>query len=174
MNEPIKSVSPITGKAYSMPIGKDTTALSEFIHANQHKEIVAVQGLGFVGAAMSLVVANSDAAEYAVIGLDQKKSDSYWKIAEINLGLCPIISSDPLVLDLFEKSKIVKIVIYIIIKGSASSEENSTGIYIIKCSQVIARPTLRCATHARQVAPASLWAGHLFPASPQHDLFLFR
>ena len=105
MNEPIKSVSPITGKAYSMPIGKDTTALSEFIHANQHKEIVAVQGLGFVGAAMSLVVANSDAAEYAVIGLDQKKSDSYWKIAEINLGLCPIISSDPLVLDLFEKSK---------------------------------------------------------------------
>ena len=105
MTGPIKSVSPITGKAYSMPIGSDTTGLSDFIKANQHKEIVAVQGLGFVGAAMSLVVANSDAAEYAVIGLDQKNSDSYWKIAEINLGHCPIISSDPLVLDLFKQSK---------------------------------------------------------------------
>ena len=35
---------------------------------------------------MSLVVANSEKEEYAVIGIDQPASNSYWKIGDINNG----------------------------------------------------------------------------------------
>jgi hypothetical protein len=54
---------------------------------------------------MSLVVANNDGADYAVIGVDQKTKNSYWKIAEINQGILPINSSDPLVGEYFENTK---------------------------------------------------------------------
>ena len=54
---------------------------------------------------MSLVVANSDHGEYAVIGLDRATEESYWKIAEINGGICPIVSSDPLVSEFFNNAK---------------------------------------------------------------------
>ena len=54
---------------------------------------------------MSLVVANSDLDEYAVIGVDRPTSASYWKIAEINKGICPIVSSDKLVSKFFESAK---------------------------------------------------------------------
>ena len=62
--EPIKSTSLATGSAYTVPDGSDEHALHEFVQSNQGKKIVAVQGLGFVGTVMSLVVANSDQDEY--------------------------------------------------------------------------------------------------------------
>ena len=51
-----------------MPSGSDYAAITHFLERNKDRKIVAVQGLGFVGTAMSLVVANSDLDEYAVIG----------------------------------------------------------------------------------------------------------
>jgi UDP-N-acetyl-D-glucosamine dehydrogenase len=101
----IKSVSGVTGKEYLLPINGDTHKLKDFIEFNKNKKIVAVQGLGFVGTVMSLVVANNHREEYAVIGVDQATKESYWKIAEINAGLCPIVSSDPLVSEYFNNAK---------------------------------------------------------------------
>jgi UDP-N-acetyl-D-glucosamine dehydrogenase len=100
----IKSVSPVTGQSYDVPIGDDSNGLKKFIEINKDKKIIVVQGLGFVGTVMSLVVANSDQGKYAVIGVDQASDASYWKIAEINAGVCPIISSDPLVSEFFENA----------------------------------------------------------------------
>ena len=44
---------------------------------------------------MSLVCANTDNSEYAVIGLDIPTKESYWKAGMIKEGLLPIESSDP-------------------------------------------------------------------------------
>lgn len=99
------SISPVTGRSYPVSFGDSKQALTEFININKSKQVVAVQGLGFVGTVMSLVVANSDHGEYAVIGVDRASEDSYWKIAEINAGICPIVSSDPLVSEFFEKAR---------------------------------------------------------------------
>ncbi len=44
--------------------------LNDFIKSAQKKEIIAVQGLGFVGSVMSMVCANSFHNKYAVIGVD--------------------------------------------------------------------------------------------------------
>ncbi|MDB2416008.1 nucleotide sugar dehydrogenase [Pseudomonadales bacterium] len=101
----LKSTSLVTGSAYIIPGGSDEHGLSEFVQSNQGRQIVAVQGLGFVGTVMSLVVGNSDNGEYAVVGVDRATEDSYWKIAEINAGICPVVSSDPLVLQFFENAK---------------------------------------------------------------------
>ena len=101
----VNSVSLVTGKNYVVPLGDDLNALKQFVDLNKKKETVVVQGLGFVGTVMSLVVANSDTNQYAVIGVDQATVDSYWKIAEINAGVCPILSSDPLVAEFFENAK---------------------------------------------------------------------
>jgi UDP-N-acetyl-D-glucosamine dehydrogenase len=100
----IKSISPVTGQKYDVPVEDDHNGLKKFIEINKGKNIIVVQGLGFVGTVMSLVVASSDNSEYAVIGVDQATETSYWKIADINAGVCPIISSDPLVSQLFESA----------------------------------------------------------------------
>lgn len=100
-----KSKSSLTGVEYKIPNETEDKFLNDFILKNKQKKFIAVQGLGFVGTAMSLVVANNDGADYAVIGVDQKTKNSYWKIAEINQGILPINSSDPLVGEYFENTK---------------------------------------------------------------------
>ena len=80
----INSISPVTGHNHPIPVDSDKSGLDNFIEINESKRLVVVQGLGFVGTVMSLVVANSDQGEYAVIGVDQATEESYWKIAEIN------------------------------------------------------------------------------------------
>ena len=102
----INSISPVTGHNYTIPVDDNKQGLFNFLEINKNKQVVAVQGLGFVGTVMSLVVANSDDCEYAVIGVDQATEDSYWKIADINAGVCPIVSSDPLVGEFFENAKL--------------------------------------------------------------------
>ncbi|MDB4110573.1 nucleotide sugar dehydrogenase [Amylibacter sp.] len=99
------SISAITGEKYNIPAGSDIAGLAQFLEQNVGKQVVAIQGLGFVGTAMSLVVANNEDDQYAVIGVDQASQESYWKIAAINDGVCPIISSDPLIYEFFAKAK---------------------------------------------------------------------
>ena len=100
-----KSISPITGKEYLIPDACDEKNIKQFLSDNSQRKTVVIQGLGFVGTVMSLVVANSNECEYAVIGLDQATTESYWKIGDINKGLMPITSSDPQVNQYFNETK---------------------------------------------------------------------
>ena len=45
---------------------------------------------------MSLVIANAPKKQFAVLGVDLKSKNSYWKIEDINNGVLPISSSDKL------------------------------------------------------------------------------
>jgi nucleotide sugar dehydrogenase len=67
--------------------------INDFLKNNKNKDVVVVQGLGFVGAVMSLVVSNTLKKEYAVIGVDRKENQDV--IEKINNGTFPITSSDP-------------------------------------------------------------------------------
>ena len=69
--------------------------LSHFLDTNIERKTVVVQGLGFVGAVMSLVVANSGRVDYAVIGVDLPSEQGKERVAKINSGIFPFQSSDP-------------------------------------------------------------------------------
>ena len=101
------SISPINNKKYSIPKKlSDKDNIDDFIKKNNNKKIVVVQGLGFVGAVMSLVCANSD-EDYAVIGVDVADKKNYWKIKNINEGVFPVIADDPNI-ELFYNNSIKK------------------------------------------------------------------
>ncbi|MEK7226299.1 MAG: nucleotide sugar dehydrogenase, partial [Bacteroidota bacterium] len=90
------SKSPVTGKEYEIPVtSDDKKGIDAFIALHPGKKVVVVQGLGFVGSVMGLVVANALTEEYAVIGIDLPTPASYWKIRSINEGVFPVIASDP-------------------------------------------------------------------------------
>ena len=77
--------------------------IKEFLNKNNNnKDVVVVQGLGFVGAVMSIVVSNSSKKDYAVIGVDRKESIEI--IDNINNGVFPIKSSDPKIEEYYQKS----------------------------------------------------------------------
>ena len=90
------SKSTVTGKEYEIPtLLDDKAGIDEFIALHPGKKVVVVQGLGFVGSVMGLVVANALTEEYAVIGVDLATAASYWKIRSINEGVFPVVASDP-------------------------------------------------------------------------------
>lgn len=76
--------------------------LKEFIKKNKNQDLVVVQGLGFVGAVMSLVVSNSSKKKYSVIGVDRKENIE--TIDKINNGIFPIKSSDPKIEEYYQNS----------------------------------------------------------------------
>lgn len=103
------SKSPITNKEYPLPIGKDDKkGIDDFIALHPGKKVVVVQGLGFVGSVMGLVVANALTEEYAVIGIDLPSVASYWKICSINEGVFPVLASDPKISQYYENSRTKK------------------------------------------------------------------
>ncbi len=63
------------------------------------REIVVVMGVGFVGAVMAAVVADSeDKSNHPmkfVIGMQRPSTRSYWKIPLLNQGLPPVQAEDP-------------------------------------------------------------------------------
>ena len=73
----------------------------------QGKEIVVVMGVGFVGAVMAGVVADSVDADGKpnkfVIGMQRPSTRSYWKIPYINRGIAPVEAEDPEVAPLIER-----------------------------------------------------------------------
>tara|TARA_B100000963_G_scaffold116056_1_gene101086 strand:- start:3347 stop:4807 length:1461 start_codon:yes stop_codon:yes gene_type:complete len=81
--------------------------IDDFLELNSKKQVVVVQGLGFVGAVMSLVCANALTAEYAVIGVDLPNEQSLDKINKINSGIFPLETSD-LKIQKFYKNSINK------------------------------------------------------------------
>jgi nucleotide sugar dehydrogenase len=98
------SIAP-DGSVY--PIGSDAEAFSALREiaraAHEHRSrggrVVAVQGLGFVGAAVAPAVASATDASgnplYFVIGVDRATPESYWKVEKVNAGASPIVSTDP-------------------------------------------------------------------------------
>ena len=102
------SVNPNNDEKILIPTVLDDKAqIDNFLNNNNDKKVIVVQGLGFVGAVMSLVCANSFSEEYAVIGVDLANKDNYWKIDSINKGIFPIIASDPKI-DIFFKRSVEK------------------------------------------------------------------
>ncbi len=63
------------------------------------RQVVVVMGVGFVGAVMAAVVADSSDAEGRpgkfVIGMQRPSTRSYWKIPYLNRGQAPVKAEDP-------------------------------------------------------------------------------
>jgi UDP-N-acetyl-D-glucosamine dehydrogenase len=76
-------------------------------HREDGREIVAVVGMGFVGAVMAAVVADSTDASgnpgKFVIGIQRPSTRSYWKIPLINRGVAPMKSEDPEVPEIIKR-----------------------------------------------------------------------
>ncbi len=101
-----KSKNPLNNIIYDIPnILDDSDGIRDFLSRNEGKKVIVVQGLGFVGAVMSLVCANTDDEDYAVIGLDLANENTFWKIQSINDGFFPLIAEDPKIDQFFNLAK---------------------------------------------------------------------
>ena len=98
------SINPNTNKAFKIPQKSDSANIDNFISQNEGKKVVVIQGLGFVGAVMSLICSNALTEEYAVIGIDLANVNTYWKIASINEGVFPVVASDLKINEFFKKT----------------------------------------------------------------------
>jgi len=98
------SVSP-DGKKYEIPAEGDyalefnrVKALSDAAKA-EGKEVVVVMGVGFVGAVMAAIVADTKDETGKntkfVIGCQRPSVRSYWKIPVLNTGVSPVKAEDP-------------------------------------------------------------------------------
>lgn len=88
---------------------KEVSRIKEIcnLEKNKGKQIVVVQGLGFVGSVMAAVVADSEVEgknPYFVIGVDLPSNSSFWKIETINRGESPLKAEDPEVDNIFERT----------------------------------------------------------------------
>jgi UDP-N-acetyl-D-glucosamine dehydrogenase len=103
--EKIVSVCP-AGEVFPLPdeddYAREYEKLQKVVHDQRlmGREVVVVVGLGFVGAVMAAVVADSvDEATGEptkfVIGMQRPSTRSFWKIHYINRGIPPVDSEDP-------------------------------------------------------------------------------
>lgn len=111
-NDTYFSVSP-SGEKF--PIPKDEEYDEEFERIeklvnqarNEGKEIVVVMGVGFVGAVMAAIIADTkdENGNYSkfVIGCQRPSVRSYWKIPLLNRGLSPVKSEDKEVDELIDR-----------------------------------------------------------------------
>jgi nucleotide sugar dehydrogenase len=103
MRKALLSTSP-DGRGFEVP--DDAAILRDFLaieekarefHAH-NRQVVVVQGLGFVGSAVAAAIASAHDGEgrprYLVIGTDLADVSSYWKIACIMSGMAPVNSPD--------------------------------------------------------------------------------
>jgi UDP-N-acetyl-D-glucosamine dehydrogenase len=99
------SVSPAGEK---FPIPEQSQYIEEFERVrslaeaarNEGKEIVVVMGVGFVGAVMAAIIADtvdkkSGKPGKFVIGCQRPSTRSYWKIPLLNRGISPVKAEDP-------------------------------------------------------------------------------
>ncbi len=98
------SVSP-SGERFAIPEKKEYTAEYKRLEKlaakarKEGKEIVVVMGVGFVGAVMAAIVADTvdgkNRPNKFVIGCQRPSSRSYWKIEYLNKGVSPVKAEDP-------------------------------------------------------------------------------
>src|SRR5512145_2344627 len=103
MNDKI-SISP-SGEKFPLPKQEDYQLEFEQLKKRvekeraENREIVVVMGLGFVGAVMAAIVADTVDAEGKpgkfVIGMQRPSVRSYWKIQLLNRGVSPVKAEDP-------------------------------------------------------------------------------
>ncbi len=111
--EPAVSVCP-AGEVFSLPKKEDYK--EEFKRTQKvineqrlmGREIVVVMGVGFVGAVMAGVVADSISSDsgdskYFVIGMQRPSVRSFWKIPYLNRGIAPVEAEDPEVAPLIDR-----------------------------------------------------------------------
>jgi UDP-N-acetyl-D-glucosamine dehydrogenase len=106
------SISP-DGEKFQLPEPDDYTReferLKNIVHDQRDKgrEIVVVMGVGFVGAVMAAVVADTEDENgnplKFVIGMQRPSTRSYWKIPLLNRGLPPVQAEDPEVLPMIRR-----------------------------------------------------------------------
>jgi nucleotide sugar dehydrogenase len=107
------SISP-DGEQFAIPQEEDYKReyerLSIIVKREREKghEIVVVMGLGFVGAVMAAVVADSvdkktGESNKFVIGMQRPSTRSYWKIPLFNRGIPPVSAEDPAVEELIKR-----------------------------------------------------------------------
>ncbi len=111
------SVSP-EGEQFPLPAEEDYKAefqrLQTLAEAERLKgrEIVVVLGMGFVGAVMAAVIADSTdengESKKFVIGMQRPSTRSFWKIALLNRGLAPMKSEDPEVPEIINRCVVAK------------------------------------------------------------------
>jgi len=98
------SISP-DGEKFKLPEADDFVREFERLEKivrnqrDKDREIVVVMGVGFVGAVMAAVVAdtedeNGNPTKF-VIGMQRPSTRSYWKIPFLNRGLPPVQAEDP-------------------------------------------------------------------------------
>jgi len=112
MSEQQVSLSP-EGEAFPLPTESESAAEFERLEAlaaekrAEGKEIVVVMGVGFVGAVMAGVVADTVGEDGKpgkfVIGMQRPSPRSFWKIPLLNRGVAPVTSEDPEVAPLIER-----------------------------------------------------------------------
>lgn len=112
------SVSP-SGESFPLPSRADYDTefqrvqnLAEAARA-EGKEIVVVMGVGFVGAVMAAIVADTvdkatGRSNKFVIGCQRPSPRSYWKIPLLNRGEAPVKAEDPEVAPMIERCVIQK------------------------------------------------------------------
>ncbi|MFA5252698.1 MAG: UDP binding domain-containing protein [Phycisphaerae bacterium] len=99
------SVSP-EGKKFAVPEKSEYTKEFKRIESlakaarDEGKEVVVVMGVGFVGAVMAAIVADTVDKKTGkpskfVIGCQRPSPRSYWKIPMLNEGLSPVKAEDP-------------------------------------------------------------------------------
>ncbi len=99
------SVCPSGGK-FPLPADRDYSKEFERLQAiaakerRKGREIVVVMGLGFVGAVMAGVIADSTDPKTRkpakfVIGMQRPSTRSFWKIGYLNQGIPPVEAEDP-------------------------------------------------------------------------------
>jgi len=95
-----------SGEAFSLPLEEDYVNEFKRLHSlveeqrGMGREIVVVMGIGFVGAVMAAVVADSTDPKTGeptkfVIGMQRPSTRSFWKIPLLNRGVSPIKAEDP-------------------------------------------------------------------------------
>lgn len=103
--ETLVSICP-AGKTYPLPKQSDTDEeikhLKKVVNEQRlmGREIVVVMGIGFVGAVMAGVIAdsaNNDSGKPGkfVIGMQRPSPRSFWKIHYLNQGIAPVEAEDP-------------------------------------------------------------------------------
>ncbi len=107
------SISP-DGEKFALPTedeyAREYERLLKAVEEQREKgrEIVVVMGLGFVGAVMAAVVADSVDTQSGeprkfVIGMQRPSTRSYWKIPLFNKGTSPVKAEDPAVEELIKR-----------------------------------------------------------------------
>ncbi len=98
------SISP-SGEKFPIPLPQDDAAENKRLERlvnkarGQGKEIVVVMGVGFVGAVMAAIIAdttdkNGQSSKF-VIGSQRPSTRSFWKIPLLNRGESPVKAEDP-------------------------------------------------------------------------------